>query len=216
MLEISLFNNLCYLKVHSVSFYIQLALTCANTTSVFEFYTDTWNGCMRFVYLHLPLHNLKIWYFVTFQYTTHLCNYHSWSQSQPFCTLVCASTWLPVAILWSVWVLSLQWLSWMHFAVWQLWPSCVYAWRLMFRHLFPICGVRAADCLMTHDRECLFGHFMFPFKLTVFGLTGGSHTYPHHRSGLSCWLELSNVLTVVCTVHYSIYVCCYIIWFFSL
>ncbi len=110
------------------------------------------------------------------------------------------------------WVFSLQWPCWTPFAVWQLWPSCVYGWRLMSPHLFPICSVRAANhCSLFHDssRDCLFGHFIFPFRLIVFGLSGGPHTH-----------QLISLWTILLTQTQQCCVCCmyivniyYIIWF---
>lgn len=178
MLEISLFNNLCYLKVHSVSFYIQLALTWSNTTSVLEFYTDTyWNGCMKFVYCCLfttlrfyllLLFNIRHIYVIIilgvnlshFEHVVSVC----WYMTACCNPLVCVNSLIAVAEL----------DAFCSVATVTIMCLCL---ALDVPTFIP--NLWCESCRLSHDssRECLFGHFMFPFKLTVFGLTGGSHTY---------------------------------------
>ncbi len=70
-------------------------------------------------------------------------------------------------------------------------------------HVFPICGVRAANhCSLFHDssRDCLFGHFPFPFRRIVFGLFG-LHTYQL----ISLWtILLTQTPVYIVNIYYII------------
>lgn len=205
MLEMSLINKLCYLKVHSVS-YVQLALVPILPVFLDFILTPTGMDAWS-LFTYCCIFTTFTSYLVTFP----IFHYHPLSFLESISAIlymlliVCARTWLPVAIhclcefsLCSGWVGRILQCG-----------SCDHHvfMHLMSQHLFPICGVRAADCWsLSHDssKECLFWHFMFPFKLTVFGLSGGSHTYtdPYHHSGLFCWLRVScNVVSVVCILY---------------
>lgn len=88
--------------------------SCANTNSVVGFYTDIyWNGCIKFLYLLLPLHSLHKSCLFSFHFSPAHMTSLSLSFSESISAIlymlliVCVCIWLPVATQWFIWVLSL-------------------------------------------------------------------------------------------------------------
>lgn len=201
------------------------ASSCANTTSVLGFYTDTyWNGCMKFVYLLLPLHNLhRCFILLLFNYFSLSCIIILGVNLSHFVHVVdSVCSYMTACCNSLVYVSSLSAVAELDAfcSVAAVTIMCLWTWCPNIYSQSVVWELQTVEvCLMILARNVCFDILCFLLNsLSLECLVDHTHILIHTIT-LDYPVDSGSVVMLCLLyryVYYIVYIFCYIIWFVSM